>query len=171
MKRRRHNSVQRAAQLSEAFHGRPAQSVKDYVEELKEHSTLADLGKLLCVKLWGGITIRFDEDTRLASNEEGTQLFAVGGDQSIDLKLFPDVDATKESVVLGQIRDLEYETAKFHLGAEDRRKGPYVHRLGEEGGEMPLLCYDTVNELVSFVGGSYRIERDMDGKYSAGIRN
>ena len=167
---RKRNPVKDAAALSEAFHGRPAESITEVVEELHEHSTLADLGRLLSVKLADGAVIKFDRDTRLASNEAGTQLYVVGGDQSVDLSAF-DVDPTKEAVILGQVKHLDYETAKFHLDEEDKKPGPYTHRLGEESGEMPFLGYDTMNARCSFLGGAYHIDFDMDGGYSAGIRN
>jgi len=169
MSRRKRNPVQKAAAMSEAFHGRPAEKVTEYVDELHAHSVLAELGKLLCIVLKDGTKISF-KGTQLASNEAGTQLFAVGGDQAVDLSQF-DVDASKEAVVLGPVKRIEYETAKFHLDKEDKTPGPYTHRLGEETGEMPLLCYDTINDQISFVGGAYHIDVDMDGKYSAGIRN
>lgn len=167
---KRRNPADAAAALSEAFHGRPAETVTEYVEELHEHSTLAELGDALSVKLADGTLIKFS-GVKLASNEQGTQLFLVGGDQSVDLAAFPRVDQTKETVVLGKVKHLDYETAKFHLGKEDRKAGPYTHRLGEETGVMPYLMYDTVNERLSFAGGAYHIDIDMDGKYSAGIRD
>jgi hypothetical protein len=169
-KRKSRNPVESAAALSEAFHGRPAEKVTEYEETVHEHSVLTGLGRLLSVELKGGTKIEFGPDTQLASNEAGTQLYAVGGDQEIDLDGF-DVDPEKESVCLGQVKRIDYKTAKFHLGKTDKTPGPYTHKLGEESGKLPLLCYDTVNRLVSFVGGSYRIDLDMDGKYSAGIRD
>lgn len=168
--RRKRNPIEGAAALSEAFHGRPAGRATEHVEEVHEHAFLADLGRLESFELEDGTVIKFDRDTRLASNEAGTQYFVVGGDQSVDLAQF-DVDETKESVALGLVRKIVYETAKQHLGEEDKIPGPYEHEFGEEGGELPLLCYDTVNEKVALVGGSYHIDVDIDGKYSAGIRN
>lgn len=167
----RSNPVEDAAALSEAFHGRPADSITEYTDTLHEHTVLTDLGRLLRINLDHGVKLKFPRtNTRLASNETGTQLYTVGGDQSVDLDGF-DVDETKESVVLGQVRKIVYSTAKYHLGEEDEEEGPYVHELGEETGHLPLLVYDTVNQQLSFVGGSYHIDIDMDGKYSAGIRD
>lgn len=165
------NPVEEAAALSEAFHGRPATDITEYTDTLHEHTVLTDLGRLLRINLDHGVKIKFPRtNARLASNESGTQLYAVGGDQSVDLDGF-DVDETKESVVLGQVKKIVYSTAKYHLGKEDETEGPYVHELGEETGHLPLMVYDTVNRLLSFVGGSYHIDIDMDGKYSAGIRD
>ena len=171
--KRKRNPVKAAAALSEAFHGRPAQSQRDYIEEIREHGVLAELGRLNEIVLRKPKrTIRFDRATRLASSEDGMQLFIVGGDQSVDLKSFPDTDPSKEKVSLGEVESLTYSTSKHHLDEEDKQPGPYIHMLAEEGGTRPLLVYDTRNHLLEFVGGSYRIDRDMDGgRHSAGIRD
>src|SRR5579872_2340992 len=100
---RKRNPVAAAARLSEAFHGRPAKSQTEYVEELRDHGVLAELGRLNEIVLRRPVrTIKFDAATRLASSEDGNQLFIVGGDQSVDLEAF-DVDATKEKVCLGEV--------------------------------------------------------------------
>lgn len=151
------NPAEGAQALSETFHGRPAESLRLIEQETRFHEHLADLGALRELKLKDGTRLRFTPDTRLASNEAGTQLFIVGGDQSLDLTGF-DVDATKETVVLGQLRRLVYVTDKQHLGAADRRPGPYQHTLGEESGELPWVVYDTVNQQLSLAGGRYRVE-------------
>lgn len=166
------NPFDEAAELSEAFHGRPAEEVTEYAETIEVHAHLTDLGELVELELADppGVIIRFDPGVRLASNEHGTQLYIVGGDQSVDLEEF-DVDPAKESVVLGTVAAVTYATAKFHLGEEDTIPGPYRHEFGEEGGELPALVYDTRNRLLSLHGGAYVIESDMDGGYSAGIRN
>jgi len=147
--------------------------VTEYEEQLHEHAVLADLGRMNQLTLKDGTKIKFDGRTRLGSNEAGTQYFFVGPGQEVDLEQsFPEVDPTKESVVLGPVKKIEYHTAKQHLGKADKIAGPYVHTFGEEGGTLPLLCYDTVNQLLSLVGGTYHIDLDMDGgKHSAGIRD
>jgi HNH endonuclease len=168
----RGNPVDAARDLAEAFHGRSAGEVIEVIEELEEHGVLADLGRLNEIVIRKPKrTIRFDKNTRLASSEGGTQLFIVGGDQSVDLGAFPDVNQAKETVVLGEAESITYTTAKFHLGEEDKESGPYQHEFAEEGGTRPLVIYDTRNQLLSLAGGSYVIEIDMDGKYSAGIKD
>lgn len=170
---RKRNPVEAAAALSEAFHGRPAHRITEYSEELHEHDVLADLGALVEIKLkYPSATIRFDPGVRLASSEDGAQLFIERGDQSIDLSAaFPECDPSKEKVILGEVFKLTYATAKYHLGKEDKIPGPYEHMLAEEGGSRPLLVYDTRNQKLELVGGTYHIDVDMDGKYSAGIRD
>jgi hypothetical protein len=181
---KKRNPIEGAARLSEAFHGRPAETVTEYVEPEHEHATLADFGRLLCLYIsTDGETflksrkpdhcVRIDyKHTMLGFNEDGTQAFLVGGNQAIDLSEFPWCDPSKESVEIGYIAFVEYETAKFHLEEEDKTPGPYIHPFSEESkGLLPLLCYDTVNRKGAIVGGSYHVDVDMDGKYSAGIRD
>jgi hypothetical protein len=165
------NPIDEAAELSEAFHGRPAETITEYEDVLHHHSVLMEIGPLGLIKLKDGTDLEFDDDTMLGSNEAGTQMFIVGGDQSVDLDQFPEVDPTKEAVCLGKVKKIEYFTSKHHLGRIDETPGWYKHTLGEESGELPMLDYDTVNGLLSFVGGSYHIDIDMPGGYSAGIRD
>ena len=167
----RNNPYESAAELSEALHGRPSESVSYIETPIHVHSTLTELGRLVMIKLKDGTELEFDAGTMLSSNEAGTQLFIDGGDQSIDLSQFPEVDPTKEAVEYGLDKKVVYWTAKFHMGLRDRTAGEYVHTFGDESGHQPRLDYDTVNRLLSFVNGHYYIERDMDGGYSAGIRD
>ena len=166
------NPYESAAELSEAFHGRPAEEVEYIDTPVHEHGTLSKLGRLYLIELKDGITkIEFDADTMLSSNEAGTHLFIDGGDQSVDLRMFPECDPTKEACGLGKAKYITYETAKFHLGKRDKKVGPYRHKFGDESGDLPELVYDPVNRLLAFVGGHYYIDRDMPGGYSAGIRD
>jgi hypothetical protein len=172
------NPVDAAAELSEAWHGRPAETETDYNETVRYHSVLTDLGQLSEIKVYVTDrhvkTINFDDETRLCSSENGKQLYVVGGDQSLDLAALgiEGEAAEKDSVEVGRCYSITYITAKMHLGKADRQTGPYEHTLGEDGGELPILLYDTLNKQVSFAGGSYFIDpTDYDGAHSAGIRD
>jgi hypothetical protein len=167
--------VDAAADLSQAWHGRPAKSVTEVAEKFHVHSVLTDLGGLEEIGIADGryeIPLRFGHDTRLCSNEAGTQLYVVGGSQKIDLKAFG-LPTDKDCVVLGEAASVTYFSQKMHLGKEDKIPGSYRHVFSEEsGGERPVVLYDALNCVVSFAGGVYRIDRDMDGgKFSAGIRD
>lgn len=165
---RRNNPADTAADLAEAFHGRP--SVAEEIDvAVHEHTHLAGLGTLDKIILKGGDYITFDGDVILASNEAGTQLFIEGGDQSIGLADFPEVDDSKESVVLGRVQSIYYTADKHHLSKAERKPSAYKHRLGEESGDLPVLLYDTRNRLLSFAGGHYYVGRSMDGGHSEGI--
>ncbi len=98
----------------------------------------------------------------------------VGGDQSIDLSALgiDGEEAEKDVVVIGPVASIVYVTAKEHLGKADKETGPYEHQLGEDGGTMPILIYDTLNQQIGFAGGAYFIDpTDYDGSHSAGILN
>jgi hypothetical protein len=198
----RRNPLEAAAELSEAFLGRPAETVTEYEEQLREHAVLSDLAQLLYFVVWdeneliaeltsgrnlgklkkGGLKITFDGATRLASNETGTQLYIEGGDQAVDLEGFACVDPAKELIPLGRVVAVEYFAAKHHLGEADKQAGPYIHDFAEEWleenrgaevplGVFPLLVYDAMNSKLSLAGGIYHIDLDMEGKYSAGLRD
>jgi len=174
----RGNPVDAAAELSEAWHGRPAETETDYVDKIHVHEVLTDLGRLKEIKVMVSArkaqAIRFDAETRLASNESGQQLYIVGGDQSLDLGALGigDDESDKDLVVVGSVHSITYVTAKHHLGKQDRISGPYEHQMGEDSGVMPVLVYDTMNQECGFAGGSYKIDpTDYDGSHSAGIRN
>jgi hypothetical protein len=172
------NPEDAAADLSEAWHGRPASVSTDHIDQVRYHGVLTDLGRLkeitVMVTERKGQKILFDKDTRLASSENGKQLYVVGGDQSIDLAALgiDGEEAEKDCVFVGEVHSLVYVTAKQHLGRADKEVGPYEHHMGEDNGTMPVLIYDTLNEQVGFAGGSYFIDpTDYDGSHSAGIRN
>jgi len=162
-----------AQSLAEAFHGRPEEELIEIRRTVVEHEHLATAGVLLKIELTNGNDIIFDTDgdelTYLALNPEGSQMYIEGGDQSIDLDDF-DVDATKDSIILGKVRRVYYSTDKQHLGKADRTAGPYKHKLGEESGDMPHLLYDRLNEALTFAGGSYYVPIDLDGN-SSGIHD
>lgn len=155
----RENPAEAAAALSEAFHGAPPDEVVEIERTEHYHEHVAGLAVLCEIHLAKSPVAKLDgfQGALLTSNEAGTQLYIDGGDQQVSHKLWPDLDWSKDSVILGRVTSIVYETAKFHLGKEDRKRGPYRHRLGEESGQMPDLVYDTVNRRLNFVGGNYRV--------------
>lgn len=174
---KRRNPLEAAADLAEAWSGRPAKKVTEITEQLKTHGVLTDLGAMECLEIVDPrderyvIPIKFGRGVRLASSEDGRQLYLVGGDQRVDVEPFG-IEMDKDSVVLGQAHAITYCTAKHHLGKADKTPGPYRHVFADEGGEGPMVTYDCLNHLVNFHGGTYEIKRDMDhGRHSAGIRN
>jgi len=160
--RRRRNPEGSAASMYERFHGRPSEHIVEIVEELREHSHLAVLGALLELKVMTptdlDATISFtSEHPFLSSNEEGTQLYIRGGDQEVNLRdlKMDSGNWYKDFMNLGVCYEVTYQTQKrFHRF----RLIDYYHALGEEGGDKPMLVYDTMNNLLSIVGGQYRIK-------------
>jgi len=105
----RRNPEEAAAELSEAWHGRPAKSATDILETVHYHGVLTELGQLQELKVMvtsrKAQAIRFDEETMLCSSENGKQLYIVGGDQSLDLEALgiSGEEAEKDCVMVGRV--------------------------------------------------------------------
>jgi hypothetical protein len=174
----RRNPEEIAAEAYREFHGKDPEKVFDVDTRMHYHSVLAGMARLKFIDVKradGGITtIHFDKNTHLAENEHQTQLFIVGGDQSVNLKDFG-ISVPHEMQVLGKAVEIGYFTDKKHLISKDGGKGTYVHPFGYtrngNGREVkvkqsdpPTLIYDTRNKLLSFAGGSYTIKPEgIDG--------
>ncbi len=65
------------------------------------------------------------------------------------------VDGPAQS--FGQVREVEYETSKPHLG--HKRQTIFFHKFGEEGGTLPTLYADGEGGL-KFRGGTYKIKSE-----------
>jgi hypothetical protein len=111
------------------------------------------------------------DTTLLTSNENGTQLFLVGGDQSVDLDCFKfeGPEAEHESIILGNVAQVVYHTSKIFEGK--REEYDYFHHFSEDtDGPLPVLRYDAVNQRLHLDGGSYKIEKPLLST-SPGIEN
>ena len=183
----RGNPEAQAKDMYEAFHGKPAESQVIVKEEYHKHENLATLGVL--VNFWvapitmpgKGVCIETSDAQRdfdevgadeatvfLAANEEGTQLYFVGGDQSLDLdKLKFTGDWVKDSMVIGIIYELTYRTRKKF---DKFKLTEYYHELGEETGDQPTLVYDSLSPHCFISGGKYKIKMPLIGM-SPGIEN
>lgn len=168
-RRRKNSEVDDAAALSEAFHGRPANKVRDVEELRQERTALADLGRLVGMRVWPDedwcIDLgRVDKDApqsdafrgvRLGASPDGGQLYFVGGDQALDLaRLGLDRYLPKDHIVIGVVESIGYHTSKAFHNFEPTW---YTHQFGEEGGEQPILNYDTLNRKLYLTGGSYQV--------------
>ena len=183
-RRNRRNPSGDASAMYESFHGAPPSETLEITQTEHVHSHLAALGDLVLidVKLSGGknkgasATINApdparstdEQIVRVCSNESGTQLYLVGGDQALDLKQLGfreqfDVkhdgetfDATeyKDLMVIGEITKLTYRTAKSFDNFEEV---DYFHKLGEDTRVRPTLLYDTMNDCMKIAGGEYHI--------------
>lgn len=156
--KRKNPDEEAAAALSEAFHGRPAKEIRDYEETWLERRVLADLGKLIELRVW------LDEDdyigfspkgVRVAASDDGGQIYFVGGDQALDLAaLGLDRALPKDHLEIGPCDYIAYFTSKkFH----DFEPSVYEHQLGEESGNVPTLNYDVLNQRFYLTGGNYQI--------------
>jgi hypothetical protein len=168
------NPAEAAAEMSERFHGRPVTEVLDIEERVHYHEHLAELGELQRLKvkaLDGGIvTLTGFDGAILCSNEDGSQLYIRGGDQSVDVSQFAVEKPYHDFEDLGEVLKLWYFTTKDHLGDEGGTAS-YHHTLSEEDFQRrgtktrrPRLQYSTRDQLLSFSGGRYTVEPE-------GIRN
>jgi hypothetical protein len=167
------NPAEAAAEMSERFHGRPVTEVLEIEERVHVHEHLAELGELERLKvkaLDGGIvTLTGFDGALLCSNEDGSQLYIRGGDQSIDPSEFAVDKPYHDKEDLGEVVKIWYFTTKEHLGSEGGTAS-YHHEFGEEDKERgtrprrPRLEYSTRDQRLSFTGGAYAVEPE-------GIRN
>ncbi len=107
----------------------------------------------------------------LTSNEDGTQLFVVGGDQSLDLSglNITGQSANKELITIGSVTNICYHAHKIFDGK--REEFDYVHKFSEDShGPLPVLIYDRINRQLKLSGGVYKIERPLVGT-SPGIED
>jgi hypothetical protein len=181
---RRRNPESSADALYESFHGAPPSETLEIHEDEHVHGYLAGLGDLVLVevRLTGGVkaggkttltapdpSVATPENiVHVASNEHGTQLYLVGGDQRVDvMKLgFRDsfdvkhdgevfeASELKDLMIIGEIQKLTYRTQKGFDNFEDI---DYFHKLGEDTRARPFLLYDTMNDRMRIAGGEYHI--------------
>jgi hypothetical protein len=97
----------------------------------------------------------------LTSNEKGTQLYLVGGDQSLNLSDL-NIDgpaADKEHIAIGDVTHIVYRTRKDF---DKLQETDYIHQFSEDTkGPLPELVYDRINKRLSLVGGVYFIKQPL----------
>ncbi len=151
-----------AAEAYRDFHGKEPEKVITVDTPRHYHGVLAGIGKLEFLRFQNGRVkaLEFGKGTYLAENEKRTQLFIVGGDQSVNLKAFG-IAQPHETEILGEISAVGYFTEKRHLIEKDGGRATYVHKFGSP---RPVLVYDVKNRLLSFAGGGYTIPSEgIDG--------
>jgi len=163
-----------ATSVSEGFHGRKSLYVEDIIEIERYRTKLAHLGDLVELEILDDsgkhvIPISFavhdsEEHVSVASTPDRNQLIFSGGNQGIELESFPDLtdnEKCKDYVRIGEVFSISYFTDKHHLeGPKYQKDGTeYIHQFGEEdGGVRPELMYDTLNQRMILVGGSYEVK-------------
>lgn len=158
--RKNPGDIEAAAEMSEAFHGRPARRVTEYEESNDSPRTLAELGALLALEVdtptGERIELTFGKGVKLAANPASGQLYIVGGDQSVSLEeIGLEDEAAKDHSYIGEVVSILYHTKK---GFHNFEPIDYHHVFGEDGGRCPRLSYDTINRRLYLSGGSYTIE-------------
>jgi len=167
------DGFEEATEVSEGFHGRKSLYVEDIIEIERYRTKLAHLGDLVELEILDDsgkhvIPISFavhdsEEHVSVASTPDRNQLIFSGGNQGIELDSFPDLtdnEKCKDYVRIGEVFSISYFTDKHHLeGPKYQKDGTeYIHQFGEEdGGVRPELMYDTLNQRMILVGGSYEV--------------
>lgn len=160
-----------AERIARDFHGRP---VREFIEidEQEVYSEYAGvLGELmrLDILMANGTdaqSIEFDFEEGAKGNifvvaPDKNNIEFVGGDQSFPWREIEGATDTGKNIVLvGPVCEIDYFADKHHLdGPKSQKNGiTYFHEFGDEGGELPVLLYDTRNEKLLFVDGEYTIE-------------
>lgn len=155
------NGLERAAQKYVEFHGHEPAELFEVSETVHEHGKLSGMGVLEALRVVNldtdGVVIQDLGDCLLAQNEEGNQLFIVGGDQELDLDEFGIDRDSHELEILGTVTDVWYFTNKSHLVEKDGGEATYHHTFGGPGRRRPTLIYDVVNCQLLVAGGDYQI--------------
>lgn len=158
----RRSSNPSAEGLFEEFHGAAPTGVTTY-QEPHVDGTLTELGDLLELKVlrprgykWGSIDFT-GSGVKLASNAKGTQIYLIGGDQSIPqgTLTYLGADNSKDLVDLGEALYIAYRTKKAIAG---HISSGYEHDFGEDTGRRPQVSYDRLAKRILFSGGEYTIE-------------
>lgn len=151
-----------ADRIYEEFHGQPSGEEILAEEEIQIRENLGVLGRLVqivceCVANGQAYRINFSEDVMLCASADGRQLYIVGGDQSLDLEAmgFNSEQQQKDKVFIGPAQQVTYRTRKHF---DDFAEIDYVHDFGEDGGALPALIYDRLNQVIEFAGGDYEIK-------------
>jgi hypothetical protein len=158
----RGNPAMAAKAMYEKFHGKPSAKHTDYQVAQHYHADLAELGELVSMTVelpeWIGHDVELrPKGVSLACSEDGGQMYFLGGDQRLNLNALGLAGTLpKDHVVIGNLLQIVYRTEKDF---DDFKPYEYQHEMGEEGGELPLLCYDVRSGLMYLVGGSYQCLR------------
>lgn len=157
---------QQAVELYEQFHGRAPEEILEAQRSDAARFDYVLLGPLLGLAPYveglrlpspdhwddGGYPVLKDFGVRLCSNAAGTQLYALGECDLADvLGEFPDVDASKDLLDLGELAYIVYDARK----APDFTPTDWMHRFDEP---RPRLGWDAVKGELFFVGGRYTID-------------
>lgn len=179
-----------AEAMYESFHGKKPEGETIVKEEIHQHEHLAPLGLLVSFKVitTTGVDMtlgtsdaeagrmEYDETAAnensvfLAANEDGTQLYFVGGDQSFPLdrcKMGENTDWYRDDMIVGVLYEVTYRTKKKF---DKFKLTDYFHHLGEETGDQPMLRYDPLSPHLYVSGGKYKIKMPLIGM-SPGIEN
>jgi hypothetical protein len=170
-----------AKKLAESFHGRESRGKIEIAERSKYRKNLAILGELeeLGIQVPGKDRIKpIRFSTNIGNSRSDldicvyvcaateSQIEFIDGDQTLEFDTavcrelqIDESDLEKDFVRVGEVASIVYFADKHHLeGPKYQKQGTsYEHMFGEEGGKLPELWYDTLNDSLLLLGGSYSI--------------
>jgi hypothetical protein len=105
------------------------------------------------VNLTSGKRVQLDfKGVRLCSSPDGGQLFFEEGDQALDLEALKlNKYLPKAYLDVGLVEKVVYATKRPAYGYAE-----WHHEFAEDGGELPTLAYDVLNQEIKLIGGSYQ---------------
>jgi len=156
------DDIESAEEVYKEFHGKPSDEILEVEEDHIERDALTVLGQLVQLVVQSAANesiykVNFDADVMLCCSPDRKQLYVVGGEQSLDLASmgFSESAIQKDKVFVGSVLQVTYRTRKHF---DDFDVIDYVHDMGEEGGTLPVLAYDRLNQNLEFIGGDYEIK-------------
>lgn len=163
---KRKNPADKAAAVSEGFHGEAPKKTHDFRVVEHVHKHLAGLGTLISLRvrpLGGGGAVDIEapadgpQKVLLACSEDRSTLYFVGGNQELDPARFglKGNAARKDRLILGELVNVVYRTRK---GIDKFELADYVHKVGRKGKGLPFLGYDPRSKLMYVEGGCYVVE-------------
>jgi len=162
LKTQKGSNPTQAEDLFKTFHGKTPKETLELHESAAMRGEYTSLGELieLVVESPGGEDLRLGfagEKVKLASSPAGSQLYLIGGNQTLDgsLKRFG-ADTSKDFVELGLAQNVLYRASKDFT---DFKTTDFEHEFGEDSGDRPHVFYDKFKQRIFLMGGRYRIER------------
>ena len=107
---------------------------------------LAKLGRLVSIKTKAGVLNPAPSQTLWLCSDAKGKLHIASAKK-------PAAKNPAHRQAFGEVREIEYETAKPHLGY--KKSTIFFHKMGEEGGRKPTLSSD--GQYLKLRGGSYKI--------------
>lgn len=178
-RRAAHNDseLDEAEALYQQFHGRDPEEIVELQRSAAIRNTYTACGPLLAIGVFtpglklptpahwdeypaidfsAGVKENGDlkaDGVMLSANPEGTQLYAIGGDQNLDDCLDDfDVDTSKDLIALCEAAYVVYFDEKPHTGFQGVE---YMHEFDQP---RPVIGYDRLKKEIFFVGGRYEVK-------------
>jgi hypothetical protein len=178
-KPRKSNPEDASVRMYEKFHGTPSTEVLEYQEQVHRHEWLGGIGPLVEMKVRNihgnrDVQLNFPEPDRakpgsvvmLTIEESGTQLYATGGDQQLDLRPNSEIMSkfgmkpldVRDNMLVGTILEITYRTRK-KFEKQGKEDIDFFHVLGKEGsqGVYPVLLFHPRSSSIEIAGGRYYV--------------